>query len=324
MPLKQKSPLISVVLSLYNEEAVLPELIRRLHKSLNRLDIRYEFIFVDDASTDGSLEFLEQMAKEDEHIKVLRMSRNFGSRHGVCVLAGVEHSCGEAIIFMDTDLQDPPEVLPEMIEAWLNGDDVDVVYTTRLSRAGESKLRLWLIRWGYSILRFSSEVNIPSDSGDFKLISRRVADYLLTMDESRPFLRGLIPWIGFKQVPVYYHRDGRHAGESKRSVLGARSIDYFLSAVISFTEFPLKYCILFGCTVALGAFVLVGYALLARFFGISAPGSAGILAAVFFLGGLQLIMIGILGLYISAITDQVKHRPRFIIDRKIGFDGNVN
>jgi len=169
-------PLISVVLSFYNEEDVLDELVDRLVKALAAAPVEFELVFVNDASTDRSLAILEERARRDKRIRVLTMSRNFGgARQGVCTLAGIEHARGDAVIFMDTDLQDPPELLPRMIEIWMRGG-VDIVYTTRRSRAGEGRLKLALTRIGYAVLAWASDVAIPGDSGDFKLISRRVAD----------------------------------------------------------------------------------------------------------------------------------------------------
>lgn len=313
-------PLISVVLSFFNEAEVIPELIKRLRESLATVNIEYELIFVNDSSTDNSLELLLEFNREDPRIKILNMSRNFGkSRQGVCVIAGIEHSKGDAIIFMDTDLQDPPELLPEMIKLWLKGG-TDVVYTTRLSRAGETKTKLWLTGIGYKILGWVSEGFIGADSGDFKLISRRVADHLLRLPEKRPFLRGLIPWVGFGQVPVYYHRESRFAGKTKYLVISPKVINNFISAIISFSDFPLKLSIFLGCSAAVGAFILIFYALACKFLGVAVPGSTGILVAVFLLSGIQLIMLGVVGLYIGLIFDQVRERPRYIVESKIGFE----
>jgi len=314
-------PLVSVVLSFYNEEDVIPALIERLNGSLDPLPIDYELVFVNDASTDGSLELLMERAKEDRRIKIINMSRNFaGSRQGVCHMAGIEHARGDAIIFMDTDLQDPPELLPELINTWLTGDDVGVVYTTRLSRAQESATKLWLTKWGYRILKWTSEIDIPVESGDFKLISRTVADHLIAMREKRPFLRGLIPWIGFKQVPVHYHRAGRLGGETKFPVISFRVINNFVSAIISFSDLPLKLVILAGAFVSVSAFCLMVYAIVGKILGMVVPGWSGIMATVLFLGGVQLAMLGVVGLCVGAIFDQVKDRPRYIVESKIGFD----
>lgn len=321
MPISKNKPLVSVVISFFNEEDVLPELILRLGRSLDTLDLDYELIFVNDASTDGSLSILTEKAEQDKRIKVLNMSRNFGSsRQGVCTIAGIEYASGDAIIFMDADLQDPPELLPQMIDAWRNGDNVDVVYTTRLSRAGESKGKLWLTKWGYRILQWTAEVDVPVNSGDFKLISRRVADHLLLLGEKRPFLRGLVPWVGFKQVPVFYHREPRFAGRTKYWVISPKVINNFLSAIISFSDIPLKICLLTGILISFIAFGLGVYAIACKFLGLAVPGWSGIMAAVLFVGGVELIMLGMVGLYVAAILDQVKDRPRYLVESTIGFD----
>jgi dolichol-phosphate mannosyltransferase len=315
-----RKTMISVVLSFFNEEEVIPELLERLRKSLASVDVDYELIFVNDASTDHSLALLLRFRESDPKIKILNMSRNFGrDRQGVCVIAGIEHAKGDAIIFMDTDLQDPPELLPQMIERW-KGDDVDVVYTTRLSRAGETKTKLWITALGYKILQWVSEGIIPVDSGDFKLISRRLANHLMTFQEKRPFLRGLIPWVGYKQTQICYHREPRLSGKTKYWVISPKVINNFLSAVISYSDFPLKVSIFLGIATASGAFLLLFYALACKYFGVATPGSTGILVAVFLLSGIQLIVLGVAGLYIGLIFDEVRNRPRYIVESKIGFD----
>jgi len=319
--MKKREPLVSVVLSFYNEEDVLEELIARLHKALKPLPIRYEFIFVNDASTDESLEILKRHAECDCAVKVVNMSRNFGrARQGVCIVAGIEHAAGDAIIFMDTDLQDPPEVLPEMIEKWLESDDVEVVYTTRLSRAGESESKLWLTKWGYQALRFASDVDLPVDSGDFKLISRKIADYLLSMHERRPFLRGMIPWLGFRQVPVFYDREARVGGRTKYPVLSGRVIHNFLHGLISFSDAPLRLPLWLGMgllTMALAGLLAV---LVTCLCGVEVQGWVTTVLAVAAFSGLQFVFLGIFGMYLGIVHDEVRNRPRYVDESRVGFD----
>lgn len=311
---------LSVVLSFYNESLNLEELIRRLTASLEPLGVTYELIFVNDASTDHSLEILLRAKKADSRIKIINMSRNFaGTRQTACHLAGIENASGEAIVFMDTDLQDPPELIPQLLQTWQK-EEADVVYTVRKSRAGESRLKLWITKWGYRIINWASEVPLPSEAGDFKLISRRIALILLKMKDQRPYLRGMVSWIGFKQVPVYYDREQRFRGKTKYAVFSPRVINHFFSALFAFSDFPLKLSILLGSFTAIVAFVLIFYALVCKFFGLAVPGSTGILVAVFLLSGIQLIMLGVVGLYVGFIFDQTRERPRYIIESKIGFE----
>lgn len=311
---------LSVVLSFFNEEYNLKELIRRLTTSLLPLDITYELIFVNDASTDTSLDILLDARNSDPRVKIVNMSRNFaGTRQTVGHFAGIEHASGDAIVFMDTDLQDPPELIPKMFQVWQRGN-VDVVYTVRKSRKGESSFKLWLTEWGYRLISWASEVSLPREAGDYKLISRRVAKILLEMKDQRPYLRGLVSWTGFNQVPIFYDRDPRHDGVTKYNVLNSRVINHFFSAIAAFSDFPLKLSILIGILSALGAFLLIFYALSCKYVGIAVPGSTGILVAVFLMSGIQLIMLGVVGLYIGLIFDQVRGRPRYIVESRIGFD----
>src|SRR5262245_8750862 len=212
--------LISVVLSFRNEEQVLQELVFRLKNAFSAMTEKYEFIFVNDASTDNSLAMLRRMAVEDCRIRVINMSRTFGVSQ--CALAGMSYSSGQAVITMDADLQDPPEVIPELVEKWREG--ADVVYTVRKSRASESKVKLAVTHWAYRVLRLTSDIDMPVESGDFKLMSRRVVNSLIRLNEKDPFLRGLVRWVGFKQVPVSYSREARFAGKSHFAFYGRKAV----------------------------------------------------------------------------------------------------
>lgn len=320
---RDSSAVISVVFSFFNEEDVLPELLRRTRAVFDTLveDGQiggYELIFVNDASTDRSEEILRGEAQRCSDIRLINMSRNFGV--SPCVLAGMLHARGDAVIYMDADLQDPPEVIPEMIRAWQGGTNVDVVHTVRRSRAGETRIKLAITRLGYWLLRMVSSIDLPLEAGDFKLLSRRAVNLVTQFREKRPFLRGLVCWIGLGQTKVYYRREPRWSGKTKFWVLGPKVIRNFIdSAVISFSDVPLKISTALGLFFSLGAFVYLGLAIARWWRGGDVPETAAILAVMLFLGGVQLISVGILGTYIASIFLESKGRPNFIIRDMQGF-----
>jgi glycosyltransferase involved in cell wall biosynthesis len=315
---------ISVVLSFWNEEAVLDELIRRLRLEFDQLIAAgeisgYELIFVNDASTDGSERILRQAALDRGDVRLINMSRNFGV--SPCVLAGMHYATGDAVVYMDADLQDPPEVIPELVRAWKADPQVEVVHTVRRSRAGESRLKLAVTRLGYAILRAVSTIDLPLEAGDFKLLSRRAVEYVTRFGEKRPFLRGLVCWIGFKHEIVYYHRQARHSGTTKFRVLGTKVIRNFIdSAMISFSDVPLKASAALGTLFSLSAMVYMFWVLFEWLRGQAIPGWSATMVAVLFLGGVQLLSIGVLGTYISSIFLEVKGRPNFIVKDTFGFE----
>jgi dolichol-phosphate mannosyltransferase len=315
---------ISVVFSFWNEEDVLPELLRRTRVVFQGLLARgeigdYELIFVNDASTDRSEAILRTEAARHGDIRLINMSRNFGV--SPCVLAGMLYAGGDAVIYLDADLQDPPELIPELIRTWQADPQVDVVHTVRRSRLGESRIKRLLTRIGYATLRAVSSIDLPIEAGDYKLLSRRAVDQVVQFREKRPFMRGLVCSIGFKQEHVYYERQPRARGETKFPVLGWKVIRNFLdSAVISFSDVPLKLAgaagLLFttlGCCWIVA--LLVAWAL-----GNAIPGWSAALAGVVFMGGLQLASVGILGSYISGIYLETKGRPNFIVKDLVGWD----
>ncbi len=316
---------ISVVFSFRNEEEVLPELIRRVRAVLCKEKAEgtisdYDLIFVNDASLDRSREILMEAAKGHTDIRIVNMSARFGV--APCVLAGMAHSLSDAIVYMDADLQDPPEVIPELIKTWRD-TRADVVHTVRLSRAGESRIKLAITKLGYWILQRVSDIDLPIDAGDFKLLSRRVVDHLLQIKEKKPYLRGLVCYIGFNQTKVYYHREGRFSGKTKRSVFSWTVAKYFFhSALISFSTAPLQLALLTGVFSALIGFIVLGQTLIARFLGYTIPGWTAIMVAVLFLGSIQLLSTAVLGFYISSIFLEVKKRPSYIIESTFGFDNN--
>lgn len=314
---------LSVILSFRNEEDVLPELIRRLRKTLTdektkKIIDDYELVFVNDVSTDRSLEILLSEIQNNKDVKVINMSRNFGV--SPCVLAGMQYAKGDMLVYMDADLQDPPEVIPEMLRAYKE-QGVDVVNTQRISREGESKIKLMITKLGYLILKKVSMIDIKPDIGDFKLLSRRAVDYLIQLKENRPFMRGLINWIGFKQTTIQYKREKRFAGDTKFPIFSRKVIgNFFNSALISFSDMPLRLISFMGFLASMCAFVYSIYIIINKFLGHNIPGWSAIMVAILFLGGLNLLAMGILGLYINSIFIETKKRPNFIVESTFGFD----
>ena len=302
---------VSVVLSFRNEEAVIPELVERLRRALRGADVDYELVFVNDASTDRSLPVLEALRGQDERIKVVNMSRRFGV--APCVLAGMHYAQGDAVVYMDTDLQDPPELLPELVRRWREG--ADVVYTVREQRRGESRGKLWLTRAAYRLIQSVSEIDLPVEAGDFKLLSRRAVDHLLAFEENDLYVRGLVHWLGFRQVAVPYERQPRGAGESHFPLL--RSVGpsvAFLNALTSFSYAPLLAFLLLGIACgALSLAALVGAALFGSSY--AAWGAFALL-----LWSTLVLGIGVVGLYLARVHRAVLDRPRYIVESTLGVD----
>jgi glycosyltransferase involved in cell wall biosynthesis len=309
---------VSVVLSFYNEETVIPELLSRMRAVFGALieskRIRdYELVFVNDNSTDGSLQCLQGELDRGD-IVVVNMSRNFGVSE--CVMAGLGYSAGDAVIYMDADLQDPPEVIPMLIEAWQSDEEAEVVYTTRTRRDGEHWLKMLVTKLGYRFINSISEINLQIDSGDFKLLSRRAVDNILLLKEDKPYMRGLVSWIGFKQVQVLYERLERFDGRenSKMNVFSRKVLYYWLDrALISFSDAPLKVMLLLGFILSITSLLYILVVLAQKALGLSVPGFAAIMSAVLFMGGIQMIMLGFVGLYVGAIFRESKRRPNYIV-----------
>ncbi len=319
---------VSVVFSFWNEEQVLPELIRRLRGVFDLLlacrEIGgYELIFVNDASTDRSEELLRAAARDRCDIKIVNMSRNFGV--SPCVMAGLHFASGDALIYMDADLQDPPEIIPEMIMQWKSDAEVEVVHTVRRSRRGETRIKKLITSLGYTALRAASSIDLPREAGDFKLLSARVATQLVQFGERRPFMRGLVCYVGFKHATVQYDREPRFRGKSKFPVLGWKVISNFLdSALIAFSDLPLRAASAFGGLALLAAVGCLTW-LAVRLLGAGGAGATdnGWLAAIavaLLVGGVQLLSIGMLGKYVSSIFFENKRRPNFIVKNAFGFD----
>ena len=301
--------LISFVFSFRNEEKNLKSLIDRVHKSVQKTqNWDYELIFVNDDSTDNSENILLDLQKQFP-IKIINMSRRFGTNP--CVLAGFENCSGDCIIYMDSDLQDPPELITELIKQHEKG--FDIVHTKRTKRLGEPKFKLFFTNIAYTIIHKLSDINLEKDVGDFKLISKRALDKILEQKEYNPYIRGLSVWVGFKQTYVDYVRDAREAGESKFSLFAEGPVTQFIRGVTSYSLKPLYLGVLLGFFAFLFSILLIIYAFYAKVSGIAVPGTTGILIVISFFSGALLSTIGIMGIYLARIFEQTKGRTRYVI-----------
>lgn len=308
-------PTYSIVAPAYNEEKVLPELYERVCTVMEEIGEPWELILVDDGSRDRSAEVIARLHNQDARVKGLSFSRNFGFQ--VAATAALEHAQGDAVILTDADLQDPPEVFPEMIARWREG--YDVVYGVRASREGETWFKVLTARLFYRLIYRITDIDIPLDTGDFRLMDRRVVEAVKKMPERKRFLRGMVPWVGFKQTGVEYERRSRFAGESKFSSV-RKMLPFALDAITSFSYFPLQLASYLGFAIAgLSALAIVLVIFLRLFYETPLSGQATTLVAVLFLGGVQLISLGIIGEYLGRIYDEVKGRPLYLVDKKWGF-----
>ncbi len=309
------------MLSFWNEEDVLPELITRLRAVFESERYRvasHELIFVNDDSRDGSERIIREHAAEHDDIRLVNMSRNFGV--SPCVLAGMRYASGDVVIYMDADLQDPPEVIPQLLDCYLAAPDVEVVHTRRSRRDGESFVKLAITRVGYAMLSYCSSVPIQPEVGDFKLLSRRARDHLVAFEEKQPFMRGLVNWIGFRQETIIYRREARFSGQTKFPVLSHKVIRNFLdSALIAFSDVPLKLALLTGFVTFLLATLYGIWIIAEKFRGRTVEGYASIMLVVLMMGAMQFLLMGIMGLYINAIFLETKRRPNYIVKGTFGF-----
>ena len=310
----------SIVIPVFNEEAVLPVLLRRLDQLLGRLHEPAEAIFVDDGSTDSSAIVLQALVKRDPRLRYIGLSRNFG--HQVAITAGMDAAQGKAIVVMDADLQDPPEVVLDMAAQWREG--FQVVYAERLSRDGESRFKRLTADLFYRLIGKLSDVEIPRNVGDFRLVDRKVLDCFRAMPERDRFVRGMFAWLGFSQTIVRFHRPPRAAGETKYSL--TKMIRLALNGVISFSDAPLRLALWIGMAISAlamlyGGWVIAMWALNATL----APGWTSTIIVTALLCGANMMMTGIMGLYVGRIYAEVKGRPLYIVDRAVGFaqDGDA-
>ena len=311
-------PTLSIVVPCFNEEAVINETHRRLCALRDALgDASLELVYVDDGSRDGTLAALRALATADPAVRVVAFARNFG--HQIAVTAGIDAARGDALVIIDADLQDPPEVIPEMLAKWREG--YDVVYGTRLDRPGESWFKLVTARAFYRLLNQVSDVPIPLDTGDFRLISRRVAETLRAMPERDRFVRGMVSWVGFRQFALPYRRAARFAGETKYPL--RKMFRFATDGILSFSSTPLQLSVALGLLSAALALVGIVYALVLRVFtDIWVEGWTALMIAVLFIGGVQLISVGILGAYVGRIYNEIKRRPLYVVQERIGFDSS--
>lgn len=309
-------PTITIIAPVYNEEPVLPELYRRISAIMDATGESWELLLVDDGSRDRSAEIIASLHAQDGRVKGISFSRNFGFQEAVT--AGLDYALGDAVVLTDADLQDPPEVIPQMIAKWREG--YDVVYGVRESREGETWFKLVTAKLFYRIIHRITSVNIPLDTGDFRLMDRRVVDALRQMRERNRFLRGMVPWVGYRQTGVYFKRAPRFAGEAKYSSF-RRMFKFAMNAITSFSYLPLQLATYLGFTIAaISALAIVAVILLRMFSPHELTGQATTLVAVLFLGGVQLICLGIIGEYLGRIYDEVKGRPLYLIDRTWGIN----
>ncbi|HWE33977.1 MAG TPA: glycosyltransferase family 2 protein [Solirubrobacteraceae bacterium] len=297
--------LLSVVAPVYNEEALIDEFYARVCAALDGLP--FELVLVDDGSSDGSAAVLEGLANHDPRVRVVFLSRNFG--HQTALTAGLDHARGDAVVMLDADLQDPPELIEQMLGHWRAG--CDVVYAVREHREGESRFKLSTARWFYKLFDRLAQVELQHNSGDFRLLDRRALDALLSMRERNRFLRGMTVWVGYTQAAVPYKRDQRYAGETKYTL--AKMVKFSLDAISSFSHRPLQLATLFGFIVSTVAFVAIPVVIVLRILGSYLPGFSSITIAILLLGGIQLIAIGIIGEYVGRIYDEVKGRPLYLV-----------
>lgn len=306
--------LISIVVPVYNEAPVMRELLERLSLTLTPLG-EYEVIVVDDGSTDGSWEQLVEVAAHDRRLKLVRLSRNFG--HQIAISAGLDRARGDAVVLMDADLQDPPELIPELVAKWREG--YDIVYAIRETREGESRLKQLARRAGYALIRRAARIDIPDNAGDFRLLSRRAADALAQMPERVRYLRGMTSWIGFRQVGVPHRRDARFAGASKYST--QKLLRLAVDGITSFSAAPIKLVTALGLVLVLLGLGHLVYTLYVRFFTDHHPeGWTTVVVLIVLFSGAQLLSLGILGTYIARIFDEVKRRPLYVVDEVVGED----
>ncbi|HEV2705805.1 MAG TPA: glycosyltransferase family 2 protein [Pyrinomonadaceae bacterium] len=307
--------LISVVVPCYNEEPVIRETHRRLRLTLETLtELDHEVVYVDDGSSDATAALLRELQAEDEHVRIVLLSRNFG--HQMAVTAGLEHAAGDAVVVIDADLQDPPEVIPEMVERWRDG--YHVVYGLRTDREGETRFKLWTAKLFYKLMSRLSRTKIPLEVGDFRLMDSKVVESLRAMPERDRFLRGMISWVGFRQVAVLYRRSPRYAGVTKYSL--GKMARFAVDGVVSFSSAPLRLAIWTGFAAIGVALLGIVYALFGRFItGDVVRGWASLFVAVLFMSGVQLICIGLIGEYIGRIYGEVKHRPLYFVQERLGF-----
>jgi len=305
----RKHKLLSIVVPVFDETAVIDAFYARLKHVMDSLvPLSYEIFFVDDGSRDDTYDKLVGLAAKDKNIRVIKFSRNFG--HQAAITAGIDIAIGHAVVVIDSDLQDPPEVIKDFIGKWEQG--YDVVYGIRKKRKGESRLKLITANLFYRLLRTLIKIDIPSDAGDFRLMNKRVVEHFKRFKENDRFVRGLTSWLGFNQTGVFYDRDERYAGETKYPY--RKMIKFALDGITSFSSIPLKLASWLGYLTSIFAFLYVCIVFIQKILGFTVQGWATIMVGMLFLGGVQLICLGIIGEYIGRIFSETKRRPLYVVD----------
>jgi glycosyltransferase involved in cell wall biosynthesis len=310
--MNREPELLSVVAPMYEEEDTVDPFTERVAAALGHLN--YELILVNDGSKDGTRDAMARAAARDPRVKVVSLARNFG--HQPALTAGLEHARGDAIVMLDGDLQDPPEVIPEMLEQWRKG--IDVVYAVREQRLGETAFKRITAKGFYKTFRRLTGLNLAVESGDFRLMDRRALDALLKMPERNRFLRGMTVWIGFSQIAVPFVRQERHAGVTKYPL--RKMLRFSFDAITSFSSRPLQWATFLGFIFSIVAFLAIPLTVIARYANIFERGVPTTIIIVLLLGGIQLITLGIIGEYIGRIYDEVKHRPLYVVGERINVE----
>jgi polyisoprenyl-phosphate glycosyltransferase len=310
---KQK-PVYSVIIPVYNEEEVVEECVSRLKTVMDKTAESYELVFVNDGSRDNTKPLLQKMAKSNPALKIIDFSRNFG--HQIAISAGMDFVSGNAVLIIDADLQDPPEVMLEMIDKWKQG--FDVVYGKRMKRKGETVFKLVTAKIFYRFLSGMTQVAIPKDVGDFRLLDRKVCDAIRNIHERNRFVRGLISWAGYRQAAVPYVRDKRFAGKTKYPFI--KMIRFALNAIVSFSYKPLRLASFLGVMVSLGGFGYLVYVLYQFFSGETVQGWTSLISLSLIFNGVILLILGIIGEYIGRIYDESKARPLYLVNELVGFE----
>ncbi|MBI2883470.1 MAG: glycosyltransferase family 2 protein [Candidatus Methylomirabilis oxyfera] len=309
------SPVISVVLPVCNEEQVLSRLYERLTSVMRGLGEAYELIFIDDGSRDRSLTLLKELREKDTTVKIINLSRNFG--HQAAITCGLDYAKGDAVVVMDADLQDPPELIPELITQWREG--YDVVYAVREKREGESVFKSVTAELFYRVIKKLARIEIPVDTGDFRLLSRRAANALKSTRERSRFIRGLVSWVGYRQTGVKFVRQERFAGQTKYPF--RKMLKFAIDGITAFSFVPLQMATYCGFLISGVSFLYIVYAVLQKLLtNRPVTGWTSLIVAMLFLGGVQLIMLGIIGEYIGRIYEEVKQRPLYLVDETFGFE----
>lgn len=311
---------ISVIIPMYFEELVAEECYKRVSTVLKAINnYEYEIIFINDGSTDKTLEILESIAKNDNRVKVISFSRNFG--HQAAVTAGLKEVTGNVAVIIDADLQDPPELIPEMVKLWEEGNEV--VYGKRKTRDGESVFKLMTAKMFYKTLNYLSDVDIPKDTGDFRLVDRKVVDKMNSLPEHNKFLRGLWSWLGYKQYAFEYERKERFAGKTKYPL--KKMLKLAADGIISFSSKPIKMVGILGLISIIISFIVLIYALISYAFRLNnlSAGWTSLMCALTFFSGIQLLSLWIISEYIGRIYDETKGRPQYIVDKKINIEKEI-